>query len=161
MPALRVSVSADDLRARVQLRLLNGAPAGTPAVVWTATEAQVVVAEVVVHVATVDLRLTDGWLLVDVPLETSETGKVDVRCLYFLGRPDRADGLKASGAIDPGAPQLLVGRWGDALLTAVWSGVQDVLAGAYQAVVAAFPKDMPTIAGYVADEGAIRVAMSR
>jgi hypothetical protein len=161
MPALRVSVSADDLRTRVRLRLLNGAPAGTPAVVWTAADADVVVAEVVVHVASVELRLTDGWLLVDVPLETSETGRVDVRCLYFLGRADRGDGLKASAVIDPRAPQLLVGRWGDALLTAVWSGVQDVLEGAYQAVVAAFPKDTPTLAGYVADEGAMRVAISR
>jgi hypothetical protein len=156
MPALRVRVSAEDLRARVRHRLLNGAPASAPAVVWTEDDA-----EVVVHVAGLDLRLTDGWLLVDVPLETRETGKISVRCVYFLGRDGRGDGLTASCTADPRAPQALVARWGDALLTAIWSGVQDVLEGAYQAATAAFPKDSPALVGYTADEGTIRIAMSR
>jgi hypothetical protein len=156
MPALLVRISAEDLRARVRHRLLNGAPASAPTVVWTDDDA-----EVVVHVGSLDLRLTDGWLLVDVPLETRETGKTNVRCVYFLGREGRGDGLTASCTVDPRASAVLIGRWGDPLLTAIWSGVQDVLEGAYQAAKAAFPKDSPALVGYAADEGSIRIAMTR
>ena len=154
MPAIRVTVSADDLRARVRHRLLNGAP-DAPAVVWADDGA-----EVVVHVAQVDVRLTDGWLLVRVPLETRETGKADVRCVFFLGRDGRGDGMAASCTVDPRAHPTLVGRWGDTLLAAVWSGVQDVLEGALQAATVTFPKSSPGFVGYAAGEGAIRILLS-
>src|SRR5262245_28380464 len=155
LSAIRVSVSGDDLQARLRYRLLNGAAAGSPAVVWTDADA-----EVVVHVASLAVRLTEGWLLVDVPLETLETGRVDVRCVYFLGRESRGDGLAASCTVDPRAPAILVGRWGDALLTAIWSAVQDVLEGALQAATSAFPKNPPAFVGYVGDENAIRIVMA-
>jgi hypothetical protein len=155
MPATRISVSADDLRTRIRHRLLNGALPTTAAVIWTDDDA-----ELVVHAASFDLRLTDGWLLVSVPVETQQTGKVNVRCVFFLGREGRASGLNASGTIDPQAPPILIGRWGDALLSAVWSGVQDLLEGAYQTATTTFPKNHPALVGYTADEGAIRIMMT-
>lgn len=154
MPSVSVQVSVADLRTRLIHRLLNGAPQGAASVVWVDGGA-----ELLIHVSTLAVRLTGGWLVVDLQAQTAETGTSPLRAVFFLGQEGQADGLTAAGKLAPGAPAVLADRWGEILLTALWNAVLDVLQGAVQATSAAFQGYSLTLAGYSAAEDSLRVSV--
>jgi hypothetical protein len=155
MATARLRISASDLLSRVRLRLLNGAAETAPSVIWTRSGS-----ELLVHTSSLLLRLTDGWLVVDVELETLETGRSPVRCLFFLGRDQLGDGLKAAARIAPDVSPLLSSTWGESLQAAIWDGVQDVLQGALERAAQLWPGKTPVLSGFTAKEGELAVLVA-
>ncbi|HSS49413.1 MAG TPA: hypothetical protein VLX28_10735 [Thermoanaerobaculia bacterium] len=150
MAGSRLNVSAADLQARIRIRLLNGANPASAVVAWQDGDA-----EVLVYVGSLALRLTQGWLVVSVDLESKETGRGTLRVPFFLGRAERGAGLHASCGQDPGNHPALAGRWGGVLQTAIWNGVLDVLEGAFAFAQKRAPGLDLTLLSFSAGEGTV------
>lgn len=124
-----LSVSANDLQQRLRCQLAGAADPdhAQDIVVW-----QDGADSVAALVGRAQLRLTSGWLLCQLPLDSSETGLGQVGAIFFLGRVGQGDGPRASFTLDPGSHPVLAARWGDALRNAVWNAVLDIVEGAVQ-----------------------------
>lgn len=122
-----------------------------PPVVWNDGEG-----ELLIRPATLRLRLLPGWLVVNLDVACDELGPVTAQVVVGLGRDGRGDGAEASATLDPRTPQLLVDRWGDELVTAVWESVLDVLEAATLQTGEAVG-DTLVLAGFFADDGELVV----
>lgn len=119
MPSRR-ALAADTLRTYVRSRLRNGASGARP-VVWQDGDRAVLV-----RTEGATLQLVDGWLVVEVPVRTEQTGDQTLRVVLALGRAGEGDGGRASGTAQCAAVGLAV-LWGEAALNAVWDGVLDAI----------------------------------
>ena len=109
----------DDILTAALVDVLGG---GAPAVVWTDAGS-----EVLVHCA--QARLTalagdDAAVRATVPLESVETGRVELRVLVALG----PDGDPAVAAASTSPPGLLTTRWGRAVEDAVHTALASAAA---------------------------------
>jgi hypothetical protein len=146
MPALSQVVSLDVVRQRVAARLRGGSPRQQGPVVWTDRGAQVLV-----HPDSLALRLTRGWLVARVELETDQTGRAPVTVVFFLGRGDQGAGLRAATTLDMADPDGLLTRWGRSVQAAVWDGVLDALEAATGAARDRQPAAKLRLSGFTTD----------
>lgn len=138
-------IASTALLAQVQKRLRSGAADSASTVIWKEGDSQVGVA-----VGSTWIRLTTGWLVVDVPLCVAEAGApASVQAIFFLGRPGEQAGLGATTTLTGTAPPLLIDRWGRKIQVAVWNAIQDLLAGALK------ESGATRLSGYTADENAL------
>lgn len=122
MPALNVSISADQLAERIQDRL-GGLSAPTPAsVIW-----QEKTNRVLIHVDSLRARMLSGWLLANLDLQADETGRQTLQFVFFLGAAD--SGLGAGASIHAPTPQAaqLARVWGVEVQRVIWDAVLDGL----------------------------------
>lgn len=87
-------------------------------------------ATVVVHADEAAVDLADGWLVVDVPMTSDQTGKRVVHAVLRLGAPGEGDGTAAAFSLGPATPPLIAARWGAALRDRLWDAVLDLLEAA-------------------------------
>lgn len=106
--------------------------------------------------ATARLRLVPGWLAAELDVACDETGPATARVVVALGREGRGDGAEASATLDPRTPALLVDRWGEALIAAVWEAVLDVLEGA-TLQTGELSGARLVLSGFFADDGELAV----
>jgi hypothetical protein len=97
------------------------APDENPArVVWYEADA-----EVVVHLDRTRVRAIDGLVLVALTLECDQTGVAEVVVPFAVGTDKRPAGLVAASEAKPRGPQVLVDRWGEAIVATAWRAVVD------------------------------------
>ena len=154
MPSYRVSVSANDLLERVRSHFIGSASPNASQVLWAEQDA-----ELLIRPASLALRLTQGWLLATVGVETAETGASTVYIPFFLGRGGSGSGLHASAGLDGSTNPIIAARWGEALHAAVWNGVLDVLEAAVALARDTTGQPSLTLAGYTAGEGVVQVLL--
>jgi hypothetical protein len=68
----------------------------------------------------------DGGIVVTVPVQTEQTGAVDVQVPLAAGTGQRDAGLLLSTSSRPLGPAIVVDRWGEALVALVWQALLQV-----------------------------------
>gem|GEM_PF-3901627 len=121
MGRIRVAVSADEVRERVQYRMAGGAKGKMP-VAWQAAGS-----EVLVWARKTAVQFADGWLLVKVPMSARETGRRThvVSVAFFVGREQGGMGMRATTTLDTADPTGLLSLWGEHIQAATWDGLLD------------------------------------
>jgi hypothetical protein len=84
-------------------------------VVWRDADA-----EVVVHLDRTRVRARDGLVLIGLTLESDQTGVAEVVVPFAVGTDERAAGMVAATERKPRGPDVLVTRWGDAIIATAW-----------------------------------------
>jgi hypothetical protein len=100
--------------------LLKGATQGGK-VVWSLGGC-----EVLVHLDGITARSTSGAVAVVVPVESDQTGRVDLPVVFAVGTDERETGLLAATAARPPGPVALAGRWGEAVQALAWDALLQV-----------------------------------
>jgi hypothetical protein len=77
-------------------------------------------AEVVVHLDRTRVRARDGLVLIGLTLECDQTGVAEVVVPFAVGTDERAAGMVAATERKPRGPEVLVTRWGDAIIATAW-----------------------------------------
>jgi hypothetical protein len=93
-------------------------------IVWSRGRSEMVVS---IHCP---LQATGGYLTAHFHAETTETGPIECRLVFFLGTAEIGSGKAASVSHTLDAPEFITDAWGDALRTVVWEGLLDVIEGA-------------------------------
>jgi hypothetical protein len=82
--------------------------------------------ELVVDPAHVEVRTTEGTVLLSIPVRCDETGPATVEVAFAVGAPDRPAGLFGATEERPRGPVPVVDRWADALIAFAWSTVLEL-----------------------------------
>lgn len=125
MVAFKVSVHTTDLVPRVRDRLRSTAPGSALRVTWQRQDGQ----RLVINLNSLKIRIVDGWLLCGLDAQTDQTGVQTLQFVFFLGRPNEADGGRAAGTVNAataGAAQIAA-VWGADLQRVIWDCVLDAL----------------------------------
>jgi hypothetical protein len=104
-----------------------GAPmtADKPApVVWTDGSA-----ELLVDPSGVTLDTGDGIARIRVPVRCNETGPVTVTVTFAVGSTNRPAGFVAATHSRPDGPEVIVARWGEAIVALAWHSLITASAG--------------------------------
>lgn len=104
----------------------DGRGDGPAAVVWReGADALVVLLD------RIGVRTTDGGVLVIVPVACDQLPDLrgSVVVSFAVGSPARPAGLVAAAGAIPQGPDVVVGRWGEALTALAWQALLDVVAG--------------------------------
>ncbi len=126
-----ISLPAGDLSQRMNDRLL-GSGSGR-VVVW-----QGLAGSVLLHLETLRTRLLDGWLLVNLDLESDQTGQQTLQFVFCMGAANNGDDENATATINVANSNaaVLADGWGDAVRRVLWDavldGVEAAVAGAKQ-----------------------------
>jgi hypothetical protein len=126
MTLARWSIPSPEITQRVRFRLLAGAAAASRAVLWERDGRRVLL-----HVSSLRAVMRDGWLLVNLTLQTEPTGPRTLQFVFFLGSDGEGDGTQAGATIhcDSREAAQLAQLWGDDLQRTIWDGVLDVIEG--------------------------------
>jgi len=151
--ALKITALASDLAARMRARLRSSAPSTAMKVTWQRPDGQ----RLVIDLASLKVRFTDGWLLCSLDLQTDQTGTQNLQFVFFLGRPQEADGQRAAGTINaPGSGATrLAAVWGADLQRVLWDVVLDFLEAALWQAGNQQPGQKLTLQGFHCTEGNI------
>lgn len=149
---LALTVHVRELRRAVVERL-SGGLGPHEVLVWSREDS-----ELLVIPASLQLRATAGFLVATLEVEAAELRRTPVRLVFFLGTPRSGAGKAASVTHDGETPALLVDAWGEALRTAVWEGVLDVIEGA--AIEASRVAGVPLrVLGFTGGEDRVLIAV--
>lgn len=125
MVALKLSVTAGELGLRIRERLRGNAVATATKVTWQRPDGQ----RLLVDLASIKIKVLDGWLLCELAAQTDQTGRATLQFVFFMGRPKEADGLQGSATINAAnlAATQIAAVWGADLQRVLWDVVLDVL----------------------------------
>jgi len=124
MPALNISLSADQLAKRMHDRL-RGLSAATPnTILWQQKSDRALIL-----VDSLRIRLLPGWLLCNLDLQSDETGRQTLQFIFFVGADGSGDGVRAGSTVNASTPQgsRLAEVWGAPLQRVLWDAVLDAL----------------------------------
>jgi hypothetical protein len=127
-------------------RLRGNAVATASSIVWQRPDGQ----RLLIELTTLKLKIIDGWLLCDLTVQTDQTGRANLQVVFFLGRPQEADGLQAAvtvNAANPAATQVAA-VWGDDIQRVLWDVVLDVLEASVWETSERLPNQRITIQGF-------------
>ena len=119
------SLDADTLQELVPLAV--GA-AEEPRVVWQAAGS-----EALADLGATRVVTREGLVLVNLVLETEQTGRTDVVVPFAVGTAERPAGMVAMTEPKPRGPAVLVDRWGEAIVAAAWQALLDIADAAARA----------------------------
>jgi hypothetical protein len=86
-----------------------------PPVIWSGDAGQLLV-----RIAEVHADLTDGAIVITVPVTCDQTGPVDVTVTFVTGTPDQPAGGIATTEDHPRGPDVVVENWGEPLVAFAW-----------------------------------------
>lgn len=157
MPALNVSLSAEQLQKRMQDRLGGLNPAAPNTVLWQQKDSTALL-----YVDSVRARLVPGWLVCDADMQSDQTGRQTLQFVYYLGMAGQGDGLQASGAVNAGNPQAsqLAEVWGATVQRVLWDAVLDGLEAFVSQVAAKYPGQAVAIQGFQAATDALSAVLT-
>lgn len=113
--------------------------------------------ELLVHFKRSRVAVLDGLVLVGLTVETIETERTEVTVPFAVGRPDRLAGMVVTTEPVPRGPEVIVDRWGEAIIAAAWQILLDVVA-TLCARTGVDTRGTPLLPGaIVASEGSLRV----
>lgn len=105
----------------VELGRLLRSTSEVPELVWSRAGS-----EIAVVIGKLGATTAEGGLVVTVPVQTEQTGAVDIQVPLAVGTTDRDAGLLASTSSQPLGPAVIVDRWGEAIVALVWQSVLQV-----------------------------------
>jgi hypothetical protein len=79
--------------------------------------------EVLVHLDSIRARVLDRTLLISIDLETDQTGRTPLVCVFATGAPGDPAGLVTVTDELPRGNGLLAARWGTIVQAALWAGL--------------------------------------
>ncbi len=112
----------------VDLAPLAVGAADDPRVVWQAAGS-----EVLVHLEATRVITREGLVLVNLVLETEQTGRADVTVPFAVGSEERPAGMLALAEPKPRGSAVLVDRWGEAIIATAWQALLDIADAAARA----------------------------
>jgi hypothetical protein len=113
-------IPLDELRERTRDRLLGGR--SVRRVVWESASD-----EVLVHADTLRVRARGGWLVGDLDLEASETGRETLQIVFFVGTQNDGAGPRAVSTMADRDPSPLMRRWGVTFQQTIWDALLDLV----------------------------------
>ena len=124
MPAINVSLTADQLTARMQARLRGLSAASPNTILWEQQGSRALI-----YVNSLTARVLTGWLLCNLDLQAGETGRQTLHFVFYLGALGQGDGLRAGGTVKAANPQAsqLAAVWGTTIQRVLWDAVLDGL----------------------------------
>ena len=156
MPALNVSLSADQLTKRMQDRLrgLSATPANT--ILWQQQSNRVLI-----FVDSLHTRLLTGWLLANLDLQSDETGRQTLQFVFYLGAPGEGDGLHAGATVNASTAQAskLAEVWGVSIQRVLWDAVLDALEAFIGQAAAQNPGQAVAIQGFQASPSGLAAVL--
>ena len=150
MPALNISLTADQLQKRLQDRL-RGLNANLPnTVLWQQNSNSVLL-----FIDSFKTRLIPGWLLCGLDMQSDQTGRQNVQFVFYLGTTGSGDGLHATATINAATPQAsqLADAWGKTVQSVLWEAVLDALEAFVEQAAAKYPGQAIAIHGFQANSG--------
>lgn len=126
MPLARWSTQSAEIAERILYRLRGGTAAAPRLLLWQQGERRLLL-----HLNTLRVSVKDGWLMVNLTVETEPTGRRVLQFVFFLGTEGEGDGTSAGGTIhtDSREGAQIAQPWGDDLRRAIWDGVLDIIEG--------------------------------
>ena len=126
MPLARWSTPSAEIAERIGVRLRAGAPPTARLVLWESEGRRVLL-----HLSTLRIAIKEGWLLVDLAVETEPTGRRRLQFVFFLGADGDGDGTQAGATThaDSREGAQLAHSWGEDLQRVMWEGVLDIIEG--------------------------------
>ena len=82
--------------------------------------------EVIAHLGETRVEVLEGLVLVGIPLECQETGRVELTTPFAVGAAGKLAGMIAVTERAPRGPPLLVSAWGEAVIAAAWRALVEV-----------------------------------
>lgn len=133
---------------------LRGEATGTE-IVWQKDRQRLLI-----YTASLIVRSLEGWLLVNLEVETEQTKRQLLQFVFFIGKRGESDGMKAACTINPASAKgaLLAEAWGRDLQRVLWDAVLDALESSLDQVSRTKESSM-TLAGFHCDEKAIHVSV--
>lgn len=123
--APEISLPARQAQELFQIAFANASGAtNTNQIVWVAGEH-----ELLVNAGAVQMAVTDGFVLVSIPVFTEQSGNASVIVPFAVGRAGAPQGLIMATETLPRGPSLIVERWGEPLIAAAWRAVVDMTSG--------------------------------
>jgi hypothetical protein len=110
-----LALGAEQFQAMVSAAL--GAKA-TPRAVWSDGTN-----ELLVELAGVSVKTTNGFVEALIPVSCNETGAVTIEVTFATGAPESAAGLIFAAGTIPEGPSEIVEIWGEALVAFSWTAV--------------------------------------
>jgi hypothetical protein len=86
-----------------------------PPVLWSTDAGQLLV-----RIAEVHADLTDGAIVITLPVTCDQTGPVDVTVTFITGSPDQPTGGVATAEDHPRGPEVVVENWAEPLVALAW-----------------------------------------
>jgi hypothetical protein len=83
--------------------------------------------ELLVHLQATRVQVAAGLVIVGMTVETNETGHVEVTIPFAVGRRRQLAGMLVTTESKPRGPTIIIDRWGDALISAAWQALLDVI----------------------------------
>jgi hypothetical protein len=154
MTAFELSIATADLGRRISVGLRGGAASAD--VVW-----QNQTRRVLVHTSSIASRFVEGWLLVNLDLESNQTKRCTLQFVYYLGKRNDANGAEASCTINAptdGAAQL-ADAWGRDLQRVIWDSVLDGVEACVARVAAQVGSQPVTLGGFFTDANSLIVSV--
>jgi hypothetical protein len=93
-------------------------------VVWVQGES-----ELAVSLIELNVKLSNGLIVVLIPVRCDQTGGATIEVAFAVGAPDEPAGLYASTYRRPNGPPLIVEAWGEALVAFAWQCVLGMVSG--------------------------------
>jgi hypothetical protein len=156
MPVLDISLSADQLAARMQDRLrgLNAASPNT--VLWRQGSAAVLI-----FVDSLKVRLLTGWLMCNLDLQSDTAGRQTLQFIFYLGSPGLGDGPRAGASINAATAQAaqLADAWGATVQRVLWDAVLDALEAFLAQAATQNPGQPLAIQGFQTAPGSLSAAI--
>jgi hypothetical protein len=127
LTAIRLSIPAAELGRRIGERLRGSAATGIAKYVWQGDGQRVLI-----HGDSLVVRFLESWLVLNLDLQTDQTGRQTLQFVFFLGKPGDGDGIQAACTIN--APTVgggqLAAAWGADLQRVLWDAVLDTMEAA-------------------------------
>lgn len=150
--AFEVGILPTDLSKRMRERL-RGSATGDD-VIWRKDRQQLLI-----HTASLVIRVLDGWLLASLETETDQTNKQVLQFVFHVGNQTAGDGTAAACTINAGSASAaaLVDVWGRDLQRVLWDAVLDGIEASVAQVSQQSPGVPVTLAGFWAGVRGVHV----
>jgi hypothetical protein len=154
MTIARWSTASEEITERIAFRLRAGASATTRQVLWERDDRRLLL-----QLSSLLVSIKDGWLLVNLSVQTEPTGPRLLQFVFFLGSDGEGDGTQAGGTIhtDSREGAQLAQLWGDDLQRAIWDGVLDIVEGSLTLAERSHPGLPLDLLGFSCSAGQLNV----
>jgi hypothetical protein len=154
MTAFEIFISTTELGKRCSERLRGGA--ASTDVVWQNGSRRLLI-----HTGSVAVRSVEGWLLVNLDVESDQTKRCTLQFVFYMGKRDEGNGVAAAATINAAtasATQLADG-WGNDLQRVLWDGVLDGVEACVASVAAQSGSQALMLQGFFSDSKSMIVSV--
>jgi hypothetical protein len=155
MTAFELSIATTEISRRLMTTLRGGG--ATADVVWQSGTRRLMV-----HTSTVVARAVEGWLLINLDVETDQTKRCTLQFVYYLGKRAEGSGIEAACTINAPTAEAaaLADAWGRDLQRVIWDTVLDGIEACVARMAAQLGPTQPvTLGGFFTDGSTLIVSI--